>query len=158
MASGGARNRSGPQADPKSGRSDRRGLTFTSLPSEGYGGDFPPLSELLPNALEREGVVWAEAWTTPQAAQWAKEPWRHRAIAMWVRWSVKMEDPEASASIGTVVRQIADQIGLTPAGLKENGWTIAADEVGKARESKPEPGANKPAPKRRLRAVSGGGG
>ena len=54
---------------------------------------------------------------------------------MWVRWSVRMEDVEAGAALGNVVVRLADQIGMTPAGLKENGWKIADVEV----ESKPKP-------------------
>lgn len=125
---GGARNRSGPPPDEKSGRSDRRGLSFTALPSEGYCGEVPDFP--LPDVTERELEVWADAWRTPQAEAWAAQPWRHRTVALWVRWSVRMEHPEASAALGQVVVRFADQIGLTPAGLKENGWKIATDEVG----------------------------
>ncbi|MGB7239362.1 MAG: hypothetical protein WBD41_25695 [Rhodococcus sp. (in: high G+C Gram-positive bacteria)] len=121
---GGARNRSGPHPSKFSARSDARDLRATHLPVEGYSDDFPPLSEFLPTATEREGVVWAEAWTTPQAAQWIREPYRFRTIAMWVRWTVKMEDPEAPAAVAAAALRLADQIGLTPSGLKENGWLI----------------------------------
>jgi hypothetical protein len=64
-----------------------------------------------------------------------------------------MEHPDAAASIGAVVHRLADTIGLTPAGLRENGWQIVADELASKRASKPvaEP------KKRRLRAVPGGG-
>ena len=41
MARGGARNRSGPTADPNSGRSDRRGYSLTALPASGYDGPVP---------------------------------------------------------------------------------------------------------------------
>jgi hypothetical protein len=80
--------------------------------------------------------VWAEAWSTPQAAAWAVEPWRWRAVAMWVRWSVRMEAEDASAALGNVVIRYADQIGLTPAGLKENGWKIAGDDLAAKRQEK----------------------
>ncbi|KQU48083.1 hypothetical protein ASG84_26590 [Rhodococcus sp. Leaf278] len=121
---GGARSRSGPKPSMYSARSDARDLKATRLPVEGYSDDFPPLSEFLPDATEREGLVWAEAWTTPQAAQWIREPYRFRTIAMWVRWTVKMEDPEAPAAVASAALRLADQIGLTPSGLKENGWVI----------------------------------
>lgn len=126
---GGARNRSGPQANPASARSDARDVRAKRLPVGGYVGDFPPLAEFLPDATEREGQVWAEVWRTPQAAQWILEAWRHRTIAMYVRWSVKAEDPEAKGVIMTAVQRLGDQIGLTPAGLKENGWLIVADNA-----------------------------
>ncbi len=125
---GGARNRSGPHASMFSARSDARDVRALKLPIGGYDGDFPALSEFLPDAREREGIVWAQAWRTPQAAQWIRESWRYRTIAMWVRWSVKMEDPEASAATCAAAQRLADNIGMTPAGLKENGWLIVPDD------------------------------
>ena len=157
MARGGARNRSGPQADPKSGRSDRRNLAFVTLPSEGYSGKPPEWP--FPKGSTRERAVWKKAWTYPQAAQWIKEPWRWETIAMWVRWKVRAESGEASAADASVLHRFADQIGMTPAGLKENGWQISSDEVAAVRAEKPaELATETAAPKRRLRAVSGGRG
>ena len=128
MASGGARNRSGPPADPSSGRSDRRGVSLTALPAvfSGVAPEFP-----LPVPSERELAVWAETWRLPQGAAWSQpsEAWRVRTVAMWVRLSVRCEDPEASASLLGQLHRFADQIGLTTAGLAEMGWRVAADEV-----------------------------
>lgn len=155
LARGGARSRSGPQADPSSGRSDRRGVSFTTLPSEGFEGKAPEWP--FPKGSTRERAVWRKAWTYPQAAQWIKEPWRWETIAMWVRRKVLAEDLEATAADVTALHRLADQIGLTPAGLKENGWQISADEVASKREEKPAPAAaEKSKPTRRLRAVPGG--
>ncbi len=134
MPRGGARNRSGPPADPVSGRSDRRGFRLDALPAEGYDGEVPDFP--LPNETEREAEVWFWAWTTPQACAWSREPWRWHAVAMWVRWSVHMEHEEASAALGNVVVRLADQIGMTPAGLKENGWKIATDELAAKRATR----------------------
>ena len=154
MTKGGSRNRSGPSVDPRSGRSDARGLKFTALPSEGFEGTVPDFD--LPEATDREREVWAELWATPQAAAWAAEPWRIRTVAMYCRWSVRSEGDVPAAFLGQVHR-LGDQIGLTPAGLRENGWAIATDEVTEKRaEKSPEP-EGKAAPARRLRAVSGGG-
>ncbi|WP_336791787.1 hypothetical protein [Gordonia malaquae] len=125
---GGARNRSGPAPSMHSARSDARDVRATKLPVGGYAGDFPPLSELLVDATEREGIVWADLWRTPQAAQWAREKWRHRVVAMYVRWLVRAEDREATAATINAAQRLADQIGLTPAGLKENGWLIVPDD------------------------------
>lgn len=122
MARGGARNRSGPQPDPKSLKSAQT-RTFSALPGEGFDGEAPEFP--LPAASERELALWAEKWTTPQAAAWAAEPWRHHAVAMWVRLFVASEAPDAAVGIHAQVIRYADQIGLTPAGLKENGWTIS---------------------------------
>lgn len=134
MARGGARNRSGPQPDESSGRSEQRGVVFTALPAEGYDGEPPEFP--LPLASGRELEVWAEAWSMPQAAAWSVQSWRWRAVAMWVRWSVRMEAEDASAALGNVVIRYADQIGLTPAGLKENGWKIAEDDLAAKRQEK----------------------
>lgn len=154
MPKGGSRNRSGPQPDPRSGRSDARGLKFTALPSEGYGGDVPAFD--LPDATDRELEVWVELWSTPQAAAWAAEPWRIRTVAMYCRWSVRSEGDVPAAFLGQVHR-LGDQIGLTPAGLRENGWAIAADEVTEKRTERTDEPEAKAAPARRLRAVNGGG-
>ena len=153
MGSGGARNRSGPAPDPISGRSDRRGLSFTALPAQGWGG-VPPEFPLPPRVVtvevrdgsdrwrevdkaatarvaEREADLWAWAWRTPQAAAWAQpsEAWRLHTIAMWVRTAVVCESSDATAADKGSLHRFADQIGLTPAGLRENGWSVARDEV-----------------------------
>ena len=178
MASGGARNRSGPQADPTSGRSDRRGYKLTALPAEGYGGDVPvfPLparvvwSEYFVDGQkvrereasetelvrERELELWRWAWSTPQACAWSlpSESWRLHTIAMWVRTYVICESSEATAADKSSLHRFADQIGLTPAGLRENGWAIAPDEVGAKRaerEADPEPEIDHAPKVRRLR-------
>ena len=152
MARGGARNRSGPQPDPMSGRSDARGLKFDQLPAEGYDGEAPEFT--LPNPSDRELRVWANLWRTPQAAAWAREPWRHSVVESYTRWTVRSEDPEASAAIMAQVHRLGDQLGLTPAGLRENGWSIVRDEVAPRREAHESVPAK--ASPRRLRAVGDG--
>lgn len=123
MPPGGARVRSGPPVDPNSGRSERRGLKFASLPAAGYEGEIPTFP--LPNVTEREQQVWEESWRLPQGAAWAAEAWRHRTVALWVRLSVRCEDSEASASLFGQAKSLAEQIGLSADGLKRNGWQIA---------------------------------
>lgn len=177
MSSGGARNRSGPQADPNSGRSDRRGYTLTALPSEGFAGDVPefPLQPIVlfleyfegtgkdrhkvkerddgetESFREREAEVWAEAWTTPQACAWSMESWRWPIVGEYCRLKTIVEfDPSASAALVGQLHRYRDQLGLTPAGLKDNGWAIAADVVAAKRAERvtqAEP------PLRRLRAA-----
>lgn len=124
MAKGGARNRSGPPADPGSGRSDARGLEFVELPFSGFEGEAPEFP--LPSPSDRELVVWAELWRSPQAVAWAREEWRWAAVGMYVRVRVRAEDPGAPGAILAQVHRFADQVGLTPAGLSENGWTIGS--------------------------------
>ena len=160
MASGGARNRSGPPLDPNSGRSDARGVRFDTLPAEGYQGVIPewplPRREVMTweaegkarwqvvdatateRVVDRERELWLWAWRTPQAAAWAKpsESWRLLSIAMWVRTYVLCESTEATAADKNSLHRFADQVGLTPAGLRENGWAVARDEIGARRAGK----------------------
>ena len=167
MPRGGARNRSGPQPDPNSLKSARIGYVLTALPAEGYK-DGPPefplprvtvwweyfedkqkVREVDEAATEarrqRELELWAWAWHTPQACAWSQEPWRWHAVAMWVRTSALCESAEATAADKNSLHRFADQIGMTPAGLKENGWKIAPNEVAAKREEKK---AAKPDPAR----------
>lgn len=127
-AHGGARNRSGPPPDPNSGASLRKGLTFRSLDRAGYTADAPrfPLPPAPGHDHAREVGVWAEVWRTPQAIAWSEESWRWRTIAMYVRLSVVCEQAPGNGAVLGQLHRFADQIGLTPAGLKENGWMIEA--------------------------------
>lgn len=179
VAKGGSRNRSGPAADPNSGRSDRRGFKLTALPNGGFDGQVPdfPLSkrrvmrwqtedksrfqvldeEATEIVADREAELWEWAWRTPQACAWSMEPWRWQAVAMWVRTFVICESDEATAADKGAIHRFADQIGLTPAGLKENGWAIARDEVSAKRDEKVEAAPAPARAQRRLRAVDGAG-
>lgn len=179
MPSGGARNRSGPQADPSSLKSAKRGVLLSALPSEGFRGKVPPYP--LPRVLvydiwfqdkerhkelddaatearaERELALWTWAWRTPQAAAWSTEPWRWQTVAMWVRTMVICESADATAADKNSLHRFADQIGLTPAGLKENGWKIAVDQVAAKRAEKdPAPaGPARPLARDRFKVVGG---
>lgn len=153
MTSGGARNRSGPAPDPMSGRSDARGLSFTALPADGYSGEVPgwPLRPAATDDLLalRELDIWAEAWRSPQAAAWAAQSWRWTIIAEYCRLKAVVElAPAASAALVSQLHRYRDQIGLTPAGLKENGWQIAAAAGSEDAGEAPARAS------RRLRAVS----
>jgi len=128
MTAGGSRNRNGSIPDPKSGRSDRRGVALTALPTS-YDGPVPEFP--LPDASEREVEVWFETWRLPQANAWSlpSEEWRLRTVAMWVRTAVRCEDPKVQPTVLASLHRLADQVGLTTAGLAEIGWRVAADEV-----------------------------
>ena len=182
MPRGGARNRSGPAADPESGRSERRGYSLTALPAEGYSGpvpDFPlprrviwneywtgsgrdreRVRELDEGATEsvadRELELWAWLWRTPQACAWSmpSESWRLHTIALYVRTFVICEGSEATAADKGSLHRFADQIGMTTAGLAEMGWKVAVDEVGAKRAGQPRRSAPKSS-RDRMKVVSG---
>lgn len=176
----GGHPRSGPPPDPTSGRSDARGLSFTALPAAGYAGDVPPfplpkrpiLNEYFEgtgrnrerkverdegateSTWERELDLWAWAWSTPQAEAWARDPWRWTSVAMWVRTFVVCEGSEATAADKGSLHRFADDIGLTPAGLRVNGWTIAHDEVSQKRGAESQAVTSS---RDRMRVVKAGG-
>lgn len=147
MTSGGARNRSGPAVDPSSGRSDRRGVVLTALPTS-YDGPVPEFP--LPEESVRESELWEQTWRLPQANAWAlpSESWRVRTVALWVRLSVRCEHPGAPAALLAQLHRFADQIGLTTAGLAEMGWRIAVEPERSAVVE-----SSRPKYERRLRAV-----
>lgn len=161
MPRGGARNRSGPAPDPHSRTSERKGYTLTALPSEGYalkapafplprtvrkswmaveGGKAQVVDDDATEAFRnRELDVWAEAWRTPQACAWSMEPWRWAVVAEFCRLKTVVEtEPDANASLVAQLHRYRDQIGLTPAGLRDNGWAIAKDELGAKRAERAE--------------------
>jgi hypothetical protein len=71
---------------------------------------------------------------------------------MWVRTFLTASGPEAKAADKGAIHRLGDQLGLTPAGLKENGWQIVRDEVTPVRVAQDEP-ASPAKRQRRLRAV-----
>ena len=159
MARGGPRNRSGPAPDPGSARSDARGYSLTALPAEGYKGRVPrwPLPVHEDEELAaRERLVWRQAWRTPQACAWSmpSEAWRLRTVALWVRMSVRCEAPDAGATLFAQLHRLADQIGMTTAGLAEMGWMVARDEVAEQREAGSSPAQR--SSRDRMRVVNGG--
>jgi hypothetical protein len=178
MPSGG-HARSGPQPDPNSLNSAKRGLIFTALPAEGYDGEVPefplPAAQVFNEYFEdrrkirefdqggtkarreRELALWAWAWTTPQACAWSLQPWRWPTVAMWVRTFALCESAEASAADKGSLHRFADQIGMSPAGLKENGWKIASDQVAAKRETRqPATAPARSSARDRLKAIDGG--
>jgi hypothetical protein len=151
MTSGG-HGRSGPTKDPNALRRDRDNFTLRALPRAPYDGDVPafPLpepqmmetinsvegkpykqfsQEASDERREREAELWAWAWKQPQAHVWAQDAWRWLDVAMWVRTQAVCEAMEATAADKNSLHRFADKVGLSPVGLKENGWSIAAPDI-----------------------------
>lgn len=161
MARGG-HGRSGPAPDPNSGRSDRRGYKLTALPASGFDGkvpDFPLPPATASDAIAaRELAIWELHWRTPQACAWSLEPWRWETVAEFCRIKAIVElAPDASAALVDKLRMYRDQVGLTPAGLRENGWAIAHDEVGEKRNQKDEDQAKPASSRDRMKVVKSDG-
>lgn len=148
MPKGGARTRSGPAPDPNAlSRSGADG--WVTLPKAGRKGRVPVWP--LPSKSRREGTVWAALWKLPQAVMWERLGQQH-LVALYVRRLVEAEEPGSRVNLGTLVRQMADDLGLTSAGMARNLWRIVVEDEKRAAERPARPSA-----KGRLKLVAGGG-
>lgn len=151
---GGARTRSGPMPDPTSERSDLRGLGADIVPLSSKGYHYKPkafpLSEWVVFDVwkdedgihkerneaatdawnSRERALWRDLWKLPQAIAWHMPKYRYlfNTVALYCRQFVLCETADAKAADRATLARYADTIGLTPQGLRLNGWTIVDDE------------------------------
>ena len=153
MPKGGARARSGPAPDPTALRRERDAGEWTVLPAKGREGDAPdwPLTE----ANDREDQIWSVLWTKPQALMWDRYG-QEFEVALYVRRLVESEGRGSLVNLGTLVRQMADSLGLTTPGMRANRWRIAAEEpVPTARTAEPR---SQPSARSRMTVIAGGRG
>jgi hypothetical protein len=166
----------GPRKDPNALRRERDNFTLRQLSRTPYAGPVPrfplPQVRMMVQMTEegrrwkefsapmsdarnkREAELWAWAWTLPQAHVWAEDPWRLMDIAMWVRTQAICEAEDAAAGDRNSLHKFGVKIGMGPDGLKENGWSIARDEVAERRdEVEPVPEGRAASAKARLKAV-----
>lgn len=146
-------------------------VEVSSLPMAGYSGRVPafPLpkihrgidSEGRPNRAaadsfrKREMDIWREVWKTPQAAAWSIDPWRWPTVAEFCRIKAAVElDPDSNAALLSRLREYRNEIGLSPDGMKANGWAISRDQV-TPRAEKKAAAKTTAKPQRRLRSVGG---
>ena len=110
-------------------------IAMTRLPAEGRQGD-PPRWPLSGAGYDSE--VWAELWSTPQAAAWERlGVGCVRIVARYVVLLAEADvgEPKAAAE----VRQIEDRLGLSPQAMLRLRWEIAPDELAEAREQRNTP-------------------
>lgn len=153
MPKGGARTRSGPAPDPEALRRERDAGDWTILPAEGRQGATPAWPLVEQDA--RESVLWQRLWLMPQALMWERYS-QELEVALYVRRLVSAEQPDASVGLGTLVRQMADSLGLTTPGMRGNRWRIERTEEAPASHAGTAPAAS--SARARLRAVPGGSG
>lgn len=154
MAKGGARTRSGPPPDPNALRRDRKAdaAGWLTLPSEGRPGD-PPAWPFTDQS-DREVDVWASLWRKPQAVAWESFALTEQ-VALYCRRWCEAEASGSPTALSTLVRQLADALGLTMPGLNSLRWKIAADETAVKREEKAPP--RRSSSRDRLKVVNGDG-
>jgi hypothetical protein len=153
MPRGGARTRSGPAPDPEALRRERDAGEWTVLPVDGRQGE-PPEWPLIGQS-EREAELWGLLWRKPQALMWERFG-QELEVALYVRRLAEAEEPDARVNLSTLVRQMADSLGLTTPGMRSNRWRITRDE-------EPRPAAGRGAAPRssarsRLKVVPSDGG
>lgn len=155
MSKGGARTRSGPAPDPTALRRERDAGEWTLLPAEGREGATPdwPLTV----QSEREAVLWARLWRMPQALMWERYG-QEFEVALYARRLGEAEEPESSVTLSTLVRQLADSLGLSTPGLRANRWKIDRPEDGAEQTAPAVPLVAPNSARARLRAVAGGSG
>ncbi|CAM5681707.1 MULTISPECIES: hypothetical protein [Streptomyces] len=156
MPKGGARARSGPAPDPDALRRERDAGEWTILPADGRDGETPqwPLTE----ESVREDELWERLWRMPQALMWERYG-QHLEVALYVRRLAAAEQPDAGVNLGTLVRQMADSLGLTTPGMRANRWRIDREaEQGPRPADASAPAAAPTSARARLRSVSGGRG
>jgi hypothetical protein len=144
MVSGGARARSGPAPDPDSYRS--LGREWVDLPAGGFVGDVPdfPLpkcavfdvyfvdkqrvrefnAEATEDLWAQELELWAELWAKPQAAAWFSLGLKFQ-VAAYVRAFLESVKADAVSGLKTTVLRMETELGLSVAGMRQNGWQIS---------------------------------
>jgi hypothetical protein len=75
--------------------------------------------------------VWNRLWKKPQAVVWEEEG-QQDVVAIYVRRFCEAEVRMSPTNLSTLVRQMADSLGLTTPGLRANRWTIVTEEQQKA--------------------------
>lgn len=114
---------SGPAPDPKALRRDRPSDGgWITLPAAGRIGD-PPLWPL-DGPADREAHFWAYFWRMPQATEWERLA-MDVEVATYVRRFVEAERPGSPTALGTLVKQLGEQLGLTIPGMRMHRWKIA---------------------------------
>lgn len=156
MTKGGARARSGPAPDPMALRRERDAGEWTILPPEGRQGAMPewPLTE----QSVRECELWERLWVMPQALMWERFG-QELEVALYVRRFSEAELMDSRVNLSTLIRQMADSLGLTTPGMRANRWKIEQREEASLQgvSSSVTPIASTSA-RARLKAISGGGG
>lgn len=124
MPKGGARSNSGPAPDPEAVRRDRPDdqASWWVLDEAGRKGKLPGWP-LTPAASKREQSVWSKLWKLPQAIAWESNRSEFE-VALYVRRFCEAEQRNTATNLSTLVRQMADSLGLTTVGLRSNRWRI----------------------------------
>ncbi len=152
MAKGGARARSGPPPNPASLNSAKTIGEWVVLPAEGREGPAPEWP--LMGVTAREVELWESLWRKPQAVEWERLGQEYE-VALYVRRLSEAEMPGSLVTLSTLVRQMADSLGLTTPGMRAARWRIAPSEERTQQVKAAQP--LRPSSRSRLKVVDGDG-
>jgi hypothetical protein len=119
MPKGGARHKSGPAP----AASSAEWIDIRNTPRTDPAPTFP-----LVDPTSRELMLWSEIWRKPQATMWDKQG-QEFEVGLYIRRLAEAEKHDASVTLGTLVRQLADALGLTAPGLRSNRWRLVEDVI-----------------------------
>lgn len=142
--------RSGPAPDPNALARERDAGEWIELPASGRPGEAPIWPLVSPSTRELE--LWARLWAMPQALMWERFA-QELEVALYVRRLGESERPKSPIILGTLVRQMADSLGLTTPGMRANRWKVNRTPQPAATGATPAPRA---AARTRLTVLAGG--
>lgn len=125
--------------------------TWTTLPSEGRSGRTPAWP-LLGRPSRSQLALWRRLWKTPQAVQWERDKMQDR-VARYVCKQLESDEPDAPSARATVAIRMADDLGLTYAGMNRLRWRVAADQIALKRAAKREQTQPRTTARSRLKVV-----
>jgi hypothetical protein len=76
-----------------------------------------------PRGLD-ETDMWARLWRKPQAFMWDRLGLGDQ-VAAYVRAYTESTEPGASAGLKTAVLRMETELGISVAGMRQNGWRIS---------------------------------
>lgn len=112
-----------------------------------------PLTEM----SVREAELWADLWVKPQALMWERFG-QELEVALYVRRLTEAELMDSRVNLSTLVRQMADSLGLTTPGMRANRWRITSEEPARPVTAGGRAAAARSSSRSRLKVVPGDGG
>jgi len=91
------------------------------LPGDGCSLPAPPMPKGR-RWTEAECELWRELWSSPQASQWDDS--YAPVVGLFVRYTSAILAGKASAWMAQEARHLSDRLGLSPDGLRRQGWRI----------------------------------
>jgi hypothetical protein len=70
--------------------------------------------------------LWRRLWRTPQALMWERLG-LHDQVGLYVRRFAEAEERHSSVALSTLVRQLAEGLGLSAPGMRMLRWRIVED-------------------------------